>query len=76
MKKALLKIVIKEKVKYEVFMYLIKRKAARKSEYAKGKILEYCLLEYIARLQKAAPSTSHQLQRCQVILTKRRFCQE
>ena len=41
-------------MKCEVFIYLIKKKAAGKSEYGKRKILEYCILENIARLQKAA----------------------
>ena len=45
MKKVKFKNIVKEKVKCGAFEYLMDKKAARKSENAKGKLLEYEHLE-------------------------------
>ena len=45
MKKIKFKSIVKEKVKFGAFAYLMEKKAARKSDNARGKLLEYSVLE-------------------------------
>ena len=45
MKKIKFKSIVKEKVKFGAFTYLMEKKAARQSDNARGKLLEYSVLE-------------------------------